>query len=94
MHELLFFHHQNFNRNRRNKTTRKSKKKFSSLDEDFSFGVDGANVFQDFYGGRHRFRSCQKRMLRVNFKDLNWQVRVSLGTDRGLYSRASSSSAK
>ena len=64
-------------RGRRNKNSRKTKKKFSSLDEDFNFGLEGSDILQDFYGGKQRFRSCQKRMLRVNFKDLNWQVSLT-----------------
>jgi hypothetical protein len=27
----------------------------------------------DFFGGRFRNRECQKRQLRVSFKDLEWQ---------------------
>ena len=61
-------------RNRKTKNPRRTKNKFSSLDDDFNFGAETGNVYQDFYGGKHRLRSCQKRMLRVNFKDLNWQV--------------------
>ena len=52
---------------------RKQSKKFSNLEGDFSFNRDQANVFRDYYGGRQRFRGCQKRVLRVSFRDLNWQ---------------------
>ena len=37
-------------------------------------GMSDANVYRDFYGGRTRFKGCQKRVLRVSFRDLNWQV--------------------
>ena len=38
-------------------------------------GMSNANVYRDFYGGRYRYKGCQKRVLRVSFRDLNWQVR-------------------
>ena len=38
-------------------------------------GMSNADVYRDFYGGRTRFKGCQKRVLRVSFRDLNWQVR-------------------
>ena len=63
-------------RKRKNKP---QKQKFSNLDNDFMFGGNGAvsnaNVYRDFYGGRSRYKGCQKRVLRVSFRDLNWQVR-------------------
>ena len=37
-------------------------------------GMSNADVYRDFYGGRTRFKGCQKRVLRVSFRDLNWQV--------------------
>ena len=63
-------------KNRQNNGRRKTK--FSNLDNDFMFGGNGmsnADVYRDFYGGRTRFKGCQKRVLRVSFRDLNWQVR-------------------
>merc|ERR1719270_1038743 len=54
------------------RSTRKQRKKFSNLEGDFSFN-DNADVYRDFYGGRTRFKGCQKRVLRVSFRDLNWQ---------------------
>ena len=60
-------------KNRKNR----NKPKFSNLDNDFMFGGSGgmssANVYRDFYGGRSRYKGCQKRVLRVSFRDLNWQ---------------------
>ena len=35
--------------------------------------MSSANVYRDFYGGRSRYKGCQKRVLRVSFRDLNWQ---------------------
>jgi len=61
---------------RKNKRRNNNRKKFDSLDNDFMFGGNGmsdANVYRDFYGGRTRFKGCQKRVLRVSFRDLNWQ---------------------
>jgi len=50
---------------------RKGNQGFHSLEEDFSSNIPGYG--SDFYGGRFRNRECQKRQLRVSFKDLEWQ---------------------
>jgi len=60
-------------RSKREASRRRNKKKFSNLEGDFSFHDNSNNVFRDYYGGRQRFRGCQKRVLRVSFRDLNWQ---------------------
>ena len=63
-------------KNRRNNKQRKQE--FSNLNSDFMFGGNGmsnANIYRDFYGGQYRYKGCQKRVLRVSFRDLNWQVR-------------------
>ena len=76
---------------RKNKRRNNNRKKFDSLDNDFMFGGNGmsdANVYRDFYGGRTRFKGCQKRVLRVSFRDLNWQVRsrdIGLGSLPKIY---------
>lgn len=60
-------------RSRNNKAAaRRNRNKYSDLDSDFS-KAENPNIYQDFYGGRQRNRECQKRVLRVSFKDLEWQ---------------------
>jgi bone morphogenetic protein 5 len=49
----------------------RNKNKFSNLEGDFSYADN--NMFRDYYGGYQRNRECQKRYLRVSFRDLNWQ---------------------
>ena len=51
-------------RKRKNKT----RNKYSDLQHDFS----NAGSYYDYYGGMRRHRDCDKRMLRVSFRDLNW----------------------
>ena len=58
----------NRNQNRRHRT----RDKYSDL-SDFSYADTTFAYGRDFYGGRFRDRECQKRFLRVSFKDLDWQ---------------------
>ena len=50
----------------------KNRKKYSEIEEDFSYYT--GNPYRDFYGGRYRNRHCQKRVFRVSFRDLGWEV--------------------
>ena len=59
---------------RKKSTSRPKKKKYSSVNEDFSLHPSSnSNAYRDFYGGRHRYRPCQRRMFRVSFRDLGWE---------------------
>ena len=59
--------------------TGKRGKHFSTIEGDFggsySHRHQEENVYRDFYGGRGRHRMCQRRSLRVSFRELGWQVR-------------------
>jgi len=59
------------NRGKNGKRNRNRNQNFHSLSEDFTSNIPGYG--SDFYGGRFRNRECQKRQLRVSFKDLEWQ---------------------
>lgn len=48
---------------------KRKRKQFSHIETDFGYD----NVYRDFYGGRFRRQSCQKRTLYVSFRDLGWQ---------------------
>ena len=52
------------------KRKNKNRNKYSDLQDDFSNA--GSYGYQDYYGGMRRHRDCDKRMLRVSFRDLNW----------------------
>jgi len=53
------------------KRKNKNRNKYSDLQDDFSNA--GSYGYHDYYGGMRRHRDCDKRMLRVSFRDLNWQ---------------------
>lgn len=59
------------NKRRRN---RDRKKQYSEL-SDFSFADNTFVYGRDFYGGPHRNRPCQRRILRVDFRDLGTKSR-------------------
>jgi len=53
--------------------SRRRTKEYSYLEQDFTYdNVYGRDYF-DYYGGRSRRRSCQKRTLYVSFRDLGWE---------------------
>ncbi len=59
-------------RGRNNRRNRKREKQYSDL-SDFSYADNNFMYGSDYYGGRHRHRECQRRILRVDFRDLGWQ---------------------
>ena len=69
---FIFMYFSNIHRNKR-KHKGKKNKQYSHLTEDFTTAGSNQNGYgRDYYGGRHRYSDCNKRMLRVSFRDLNW----------------------
>ena len=62
----------NNRRNNRNRNKNHRTGDYHNFSEDFSPASMGA-YGSDYYGGRYRNPECKKRMLRVSFKDLEWQ---------------------
>merc|ERR1712037_290877 len=54
----------------RNRGRNGNSQNVGNLNNDFSASMAYGG---DFFGGRFRNRECQKRQLRVSFKDLEWQ---------------------
>ncbi len=54
------------------------KKYYHDLTEDMGRSATGSNPYLDMYDGRYRNRHCQKRVFRVSFRDLGWQVRIGV----------------
>ena len=52
---------------------KKKRRKFSEIEQDFSYS--NMDPYRDFYGGRYRYRHCMRRMFKVSFRDLGWQVK-------------------
>lgn len=54
-------------------TTKRRKKQYSYLEQDFTYDSVYSREYFDYYGSRARLRGCQKRTLFVSFRDLGWE---------------------